>query len=479
MGAHDSRGRIFIAKAMKTLPVHYVSLYWRLLWVSLSCILVVWCLLLGWFYMEVTQVGSGHFDRDLRSVADTIATVHSVEFKEPDRSQLISKKIDHFSRSYSDAAMPENEFSYLVVDQQGRVLKQSANWPGLSPSSTIDLPHRDGQWRSLTVSSENAQLTVQVAIAASFVQRATIGILIFFLLPLLVALPLMFVLLQYGFHLALKPVAILANAIRNSEPNQTQPLVSNASHYKELAPVFEAVNSLLLRLSAHREAERRFFADAAHELRTPLAALGAQVHLLKQAENANQRAVLADMLQTSIERNAELVGKILVLSRLEAESAKVNVQFFNLADLARSAVARHAPHAISRGCELSYDGVGELSCCGDPLALESLFDNLIDNAIRHCPGGATISVEVDDGLSFSRISVLDDGPGISPEWREEVLKRFVRLPDAMGGGSGLGLAIVQKVVDLHGGMLLLGEGLFGRGLGVEIRLPPNDCKREH
>ncbi|WP_338848498.1 HAMP domain-containing sensor histidine kinase [Massilia sp. W12] len=462
---------------MKTFPVHYVSLYWRLLWVSLSSILLVWCLLLGWFYLEVTKVGSGHFDRDLRSVADTIAMVHSGAFKEAERSQLIKKKIDHFSRSYSDAAMPENEFSYRVMDQQGRVLKQSANWPGLAQTSTAELPQRDGAWRSLMVSSEDAELTVQVAIEESFVQRATFGILIFFLLPLLLALPVMLLLLQYGFRLALKPVTLLANAIRNSEPKQTQPLVSNASHYKELAPVFEAVNSLLLRLAAHREAERRFFADAAHELRTPLAALGAQVHLLKQAENANQRAVIADMLQTSIERNAELVGKILVLSRLEAESAQANLQVFNLAALARAAVARNAPHAIARGSELSYDGISELRCCGDPLALESLFDNLIDNAIRHCPPGATISVEVEDGVSFCRISVLDDGPGIAPAWREEVLKRFVRLPDTLGAGSGLGLAIVQKVVDLHGGTLLLGEGLRGRGLGVEIRLPPIDCKR--
>ena len=82
------------------------SLYRRLLWVSLSSILVVWCLLLTWFYFEVTQVGSGYFDRDLRSVAQTIASVYSVEFKEPERSQLIAKQVDQFSHSYSDAAMP-------------------------------------------------------------------------------------------------------------------------------------------------------------------------------------------------------------------------------------------------------------------------------------------------------------------------------------------------------------------------------------
>lgn len=460
---------------MKTLPVCYASLYRRLLWVSLSSILVVWGLLLGWFYIEVTQVGSGHFDSDLRSVAETIATVHSVEFKEPDRSQLILKKIDQFSRSYSDAAMPENEFSYLVMDQQGRVLNQSTNWPNLSQTSIAELPHSDGAWRSLMVASENGLLKVQVAIAASFVQRAAIEILVFFLLPLLAALPIVMLLLQQGFRRALKPVTELAHAIRSSDPDNTQPLVSNFPHYKELAPVFDAVNVLLVRLSAHREAERRFFADAAHELRTPLAALGAQVHLLQLAENAQQRAVIAEMLQTSIERNAELVGKILVLSRLEAESAKVNTQVFNLAALACAAVARHAPHAVARGSELSYDGIAELTFCGDPLALESMFDNLIDNAIRHCASGATISVEVDEGHFCTRISVSDDGPGILPEWREEVLKRFVRMPDATASGSGLGLAIVQKVVDLHAGTLLLGDGQFGRGLGVEIRLPPIAC----
>ena len=364
------------------------------------------------------------------------------------------------------------EFAYRVFDQQGRVFNQSVNWPNLPVPKDTALPNSDGTWRSLMVTSDNGVLHVQVAIASSFVRRAAIEILVFFLLPLLLALPLVMLFLQQGFRCALKPVTELANAIRTREPDAVQPLVSHSSHYKELAPVFDAVNALLLRLSTHREAERRFFADAAHELRTPLAALGAQVHLLQTAENASERADIAELLQASIDRNAALVGKILVLSRLEAESARVEVQSFNLAALARATVARHAPHAIARGSELSYDGVAELPYCGDPLALESMLDNLIDNAIRHCHSGASICVEVEEGRFFSRISVADDGPGIAAQWREEVVKRFVRLPEATATGSGLGLAIVQRVVDLHDGTLLLGDGLGGRGLGVEIRLPP-------
>lgn len=457
---------------MKTRSPSLPSLYRRLLWVSLSSILVVWCLLLLWFYVEVTQVGSGYFDRDLRGVAQTIASVYSVEFKEPERSQLIAKQVEQFSRSYSDAAMPAKEFVYRVIDQQGKVLSQSENWPHLPTPKDIALPSSDGAWRSLMVNSDNGILQVQVAIASSFVRRAAIEILVFFLLPLLLALPLVMLFLQQGFRCALRPVTELANAIRTREPDAVQPLVNQSSHYKELVPVFDAVNALLLRLSAHREAERRFFADAAHELRTPLAALGAQVHLLQTAENANERAAIADLLQASIERNAALVGKILVLSRLEAESAKVAQQSFNLAALARATVARHAPHAIERGSELSFDGVAELAYCGDPLAIESMFDNLIDNAIRHCPSGTSICVEVEGGHFFARISVADNGPGIAAQWREEVLKRFVRLPEATATGSGLGLAIVQRVVDLHAGTIMLGDGLEGRGLGVEIRLPP-------
>ncbi|MDC8758060.1 ATP-binding protein [Janthinobacterium fluminis] len=448
------------------------SLYRRLMWVSLASIMLVWSLLLAWFYIEVTQVGSGYFDRDLRGLGDTIADMYSVDFPEPARARLIERQILQFSRSYSESALREREITYRISNRAGQVLGQSPGWPMLAIQLPGAAPVNDRGWRSLATASEDGNVYVQLCVARSFVQRAVAEILVFFLLPLVAAMPIFIVLLQLGFGRALTPLRRLAGAISERDPYSDQPLACNDVAYRELKPLFNSVNDLLARLAVHRESEQRLFADAAHELRTPLAALGAQVHLLQQAESAPERAGIAALLHESIARHAGLVSKLLLLSRLDAESTKTPPQALDLARLARAAVARHAPHAVARGIELAYDGTAAAAPYrGDPAALDSLLDNLVDNAIRHCPPGAAISVEVVEGRHFARISVCDDGPGIAPAWREDVLKRFVRLPDATATGSGLGLAIVKKVVELHGGTLLFSDGMSGRGLGVEIRLP--------
>ncbi|MBB5016767.1 signal transduction histidine kinase [Chitinivorax tropicus] len=447
------------------------SLFRRLLWTSLSAILLIWSLLLAWFYWEVTRVGSGYFDRDLRSLADTLATLYSVDFKEPERSHVVDQQIRQFSRAYTDSPLKEQEFAYRVRKVEGEVVSETANWPDLAePAPGADAMNVE-RWRTVRVLSDDQHITVQVAVARSFVQRALTEILIFFLLPLMLALPVIMLMLKIGFGRALQPLRNLARAITERDPQTTAPLIYSEAEYRELKPVFQSVNDLLSRLATFRAGEQRFFADAAHELRTPLAALGAQVHLLAQTHDPSRRQALVQQLESSIERSATLVGKLLTLSRLDAESAGLKREPVDLAKLARAAVARHVPHALAHEMELGYEGVQAASCQGDVHALESLLDNLLDNAIRYCPDGASIQVEVEAGFACWRLMIADDGPGIPAAWRENVLKRFVRLPDSPATGSGLGLAIVKRVVELHGGTLLLTDGLGGRGLGVDIRLP--------
>lgn len=446
------------------------SLYRRLLWTSLASIVLVWLLLLGWFVWEVTRVNSGYFDRDLRALADGLATLHGVDIPKPERAHVIRRQIEQFSRAYSEFALGEDELAYRISDAGGRVLAQTGGWPPLDPGAG-EAPVDDGRWRAVAAVSDNRAMLAQVAIARSFMDRALAEILVFFLLPLLVALPLIMLMLKAGFGRALSPLTELATAIAGRDPASVQPLACRDAGYRELRPVFDALNALLARLATYRESEQRFFADAAHELRTPLAATAAQVHVLAQATTDEERSAIAASLDDSITRSADLIGKLLTLSRLDAESAQLWVAPLDLAALARAAVARHAPRAVALGLELSCDGVDSLPCQGDRDALESLLDNLIDNAMRYCPTGTSISVEATPGHGVVRLAVNDDGPGIAPEWRDRVLARFVRLPATTASGSGLGLAIVKRVVDLHGGTLLLGDGLQGRGLGVEIRLP--------
>ncbi|WP_082151104.1 ATP-binding protein [Chromobacterium sp. LK1] len=447
------------------------SLYRRLLWTSLSTILAVWLVLFAWFYWEVTRVGSGYLDGDLRGLARSLGTVYSADIKTGERVRIVDQLIGQFGHGYSEKPPLRSELAYRIVDKRQHLLAVSNTWPELELPIRADAPANQGRWRILMVDAVDAPVQVQLAVARSFVQRVQAEILVFFLMPLIAAVPIIMLLLRVGYGRALQPLALLASTITSRDVQSTAPLACPDPEYQELRPVFNSVNELLSRLATFREGEQRFFADAAHELRTPLAAIGAQVHLLARAESEQERAALAALLDASIARSGELVGKLLTLSRLDAESAQVRSEPFDLAALARVALSRHVPHALARNINLAYDGEQALPCRGDASAMDGLLDNLLDNAIRYCPDGASINVEVNAGFASARLAVLDDGPGIAPQWREQVLKRFVRLPDNTVTGSGLGLAIVKRVVELHGGSLLLTDGLNGNGLGVEIRLP--------
>ena len=195
------------------------------------------------------------------------------------------------------------------------------------------------------VDAVDAPVQVQLAVARSFVQRVQAEILVFFLMPLIAAVPIIMLLLRVGYGRALQPLALLASTITSRDVQSTAPLACPDPEYQELRPVFNSVNELLSRLATFREGEQRFFADAAHELRTPLAAIGAQVHLLARAESEQERAALAALLDASIARSGELVGKLLTLSRLDAESAQVRSEPFDLAAGARGLVAARAARA--------------------------------------------------------------------------------------------------------------------------------------
>ncbi|MCW7539458.1 HAMP domain-containing histidine kinase [Aquabacterium sp. A7-Y] len=448
------------------------SLYRRLLYFTLVSFIGVWLLLFLWFLWEVTRVGSGYFDRDLVDLAEGHADLVSLDLSEPERHRMLARRVGQFSRAYAESSLREHEFCYRITDWKGRVLGRSACWPELSRPVLGAAPVSEGLWRTVLVESRDHSVQIQVAVAHSFLQRARTEMLMFFLFPLLALLPILAILLRIGIHHALMPMENLTREIVRHAPQSTSPLKCPDAGYRELAPVQNSVNQLLARIANHRENERRFIADATHELRTPLAAIGAQVHLLVKAESADQRAELAEMLIASIDRSAALVGNLLTLSRLEAESSgHLALKSVDVTQLARDVIARHAPRAIVKNMDLAYEGPDAASVLGDAALLESAMDSMVDNAIVYCPSGATVCLEVRQEPQLIRLAVSDNGVGIPEDMRNGVLKRFVRLPGTVAPGSGLGLSIVKKVAELHEGSVFLTEGLNGRGLRVEVRLP--------
>jgi len=232
---------------------------------------------------------------------------------------------------------------------------------------------------------------------------------------------------------------------------------------------------MLARIEGSFEVQRRFTADAAHELRTPLAALKLQVELAERTEApATQAAAFAE-LKAGVDRATRLVEQLLTMARLEPEAPARSFAPVDLPSLAKDAIVARAPLAMEKRIDLGLTRAADVAIRGDPASLATLLANLLDNALRYTPKGGRIDVAVDDADGHAVLSVADTGPGIPELERERVFERFHRgAPDddpAVPTGSGLGLSIVRRIADAHGAIVALEDGPGGAGLAVRVRFP--------
>jgi two-component system sensor histidine kinase QseC len=242
--------------------------------------------------------------------------------------------------------------------------------------------------------------------------------------------------------------------------------------YAELQPLARAFDALLARLSEHLAKERAFLQDAAHELRTPLAALGAQAHVLLRSPDDASRTEAAQALQQGLQRTAHLGQQLLDLSALDPDRPGLHRRV-DLSELVGEVLRYAHPDARRRGVSLSLQAPASLIWQGEAQPLQSILQNLVDNALRY--GAQQVEVQIAAAAGEQQtgrftLAVLDDGPGIAPEHREQIFDRFWRGPASGEPGSGLGLTIVSHALTRLGARLRLGDGLHGRGIGFFIEL---------
>jgi len=241
----------------------------------------------------------------------------------------------------------------------------------------------------------------------------------------------------------------------------------------EVRPLVESTNGLLYRLSTALAAQQRFIADAAHQLRTPIAGLRTQTELARrQSSPTDVQATLAQ-LQTAAERMTHLINQLLSLAR--AEPSADNTQPLPKLDavaLAREVTAEWVPRALAWNIDLGFDGAGTVPpIAGDDFLLREMLGNLIDNAIRYTPSGGHVTVRVRRETDRLHLSVEDDGPGIPESEREAVLERFHRVLGTGVEGAGLGLSIVREIAARHGGSIRLLPGTNNQGTLAQVTLP--------
>jgi two-component system sensor histidine kinase TctE len=277
-------------------------------------------------------------------------------------------------------------------------------------------------------------------------------------------------LMLLGLTLELRPLLRLRADLLARDGTDLAPLRTTELQ-RELRPIVETLNQYAARLTRQIELQRRFIADAAHQLRTPVALLGTQLHHASgQAASPELRATL-QALRDGSRHLTQLINQLLSLSQAEARrSAERSLQPVALLALAREVLIELALLADQRGVDLGLDPASvEVLAEADAALAHALLFNLVDNAIRYTPRGGSVTVQVDRAGAQARLYVEDTGPGIPAELRPHVFERFYRGNATGGEGSGLGLAIVREAAAACRAEVELGSGAAGTGLRVVVR----------
>ena len=381
----------------------------------------------------------------------------------------------YFNRARQDFATEHGRQVGALLFQlraaDGTLLHGSAALPAPSPGSPERVLAHEVSGQSywvVQVDTPHGTLSIAEPALADATLLGWVGV---DLLPsLALAFPFVLVPVWWAVRQGLRPLRRLAAQLQQ-RPNDDFSPIAQQVKYAELRPLVEAFNAVLLRLRDALQRERAFVQDAAHELRTPMAVIAAQAHVLNAAESAGERAHAAAAMDGALARASHLSGQLLALAALDDRRGAAQAQAVDLVELVQQTLAQATATAEAGGLDLSLDAPERLNATLDVGAFQSVLQNLVDNALKYVPRGGRVEVLLTAEGCGWRLRVADDGPGIPPEEQSRVFERFVRGREAQVEGTGLGLAIVRQAVQRLGGSVALLPGLGGRGAAFEVRVP--------
>jgi two-component system sensor histidine kinase QseC len=367
----------------------------------------------------------------------------------------------------------ETKIAFQVRDGGGRLLARSASAPdepfGPLAAGFSTHPFGGQEWRVFTLRS--GDVWVQVAERDDVRDELAEKLALAAAAPLIAGIPLLLVLLSLLIRHGLAPLSGLAREVAARQPGSVAPLAL-ARTPSEIAPLVQALNGLLSRMRDALERERRFTADAAHELRTPLAALKVHAQNAARATSAQEREASLQRMLQGLDRTVHLAEQMLAYSRAAAQGDVSRFERVPLDALLCDAVNEIRPRAQERRCVVELDvapAAAGAAASGDRQKLLSLAINLLDNAVRHGPEGGRVLATLRREGRDAVLAIADEGPGIPAELRERVFESYYRIPGTRGGGGGLGLAIVREIAEAHGASIEIDEGPGGRGTRVAVR----------
>jgi two-component system sensor histidine kinase TctE len=459
------------------------SLFGEILDWMLTPLLLLWPLSLALTWWVAQGIAGKPFDRGLEHNVQSIAQYLGVH---GDRVQLklVGQARDILRADEADLVY------YQVRGFQGEYVSGEPDFP----APTDDGPPVPGKvlMRNDTLHGDDVRVAyawvqpeagndrlVLVQVAETLTKRSTLATEIIkgVMVPQFVILPLAVLLVWMALVRGIRPLNDLELRIRARKPDDLSPLDESAVP-EEVAPLVSSVNDLLERLKTSLSTQKRFLADAAHQLKTPLAGLRMQADMAQREERQEEiRRSLQQIARSSI-RATHTVNQLLALARAETTGRTLPTATIDLARLVTDVVQDSVTRAMDKHIDLGYDGPQSVppECLmdGNPTLLSELVRNLVDNAIHYTPAGGVVTarVLVDPFSGVQILQVEDTGPGIPENERELVLQPFYRALGTNVDGSGLGLAIVHEIVQQHGAELKMEDAHPGRdppGLRVGVR----------
>jgi two-component system sensor histidine kinase TctE len=436
------------------------SLFGEILDWMLAPLLLLWPMSIAVTYLVAKSIANGPFDRALESSAIVLSQqVHEVNGR-------VTLQLPLSAREILRADETDNIY-YQVVGAHGELVAGDRDMPlpseedrghvGLVSMRDDRVAGNDVRvaYTYIDLKDVAGSQPVLVQVAETLDKRARLAneIIKGVILPQFVILPLAVVLVWFGLSRGLAPLTEMQLRIRARNPGDTSPIDEGAAP-QEITPLVASFNDLLQRLEQLVQAQKRFIADAAHQMKTPLAGLRMQAELAQREQSPEELRRSLAQIAGSSERTAHMVTQLLSLARMENFAGAESMAPIDLDALARDVAKDWLPRAWARRIDLGVESEERTAIVqGNRLMLTELLNNLIDNAIRYTPvgGRVTVRVSADAFEPFVYLDVEDTGPGIPPAERERVMERFYRVLGTQTEGSGLGLPIVREIVQQHGG----------------------------
>ncbi|MDR2838902.1 MAG: sensor histidine kinase N-terminal domain-containing protein [Azonexus sp.] len=439
------------------------SLRYRLFGGILLTTLLIWCLTAVSSYLRAAHEAEELLDSHLAQSANLLLVLVRGHGHEDDLTTIAEHLAAQRAAALRDAQAPYNSsLEYEIENSDGAVLIRSAGMPAIPASNPAGYSDLDGpgdeDWRIFDKTSADGRYRVQVAQLMTVRNRVAVDVAKQTMFPVAIGLPLLLLLIYGLIRQLLQPLDRLASDIAARTSENLSPLLPNALP-QEITPLVSTLNRLFSRLGQTLENERRFTADAAHELRTPLAALKVQTQVALLSQHPAPRQHALRQIEHGVDRATRLVNQLLRLARLDPMRRLEQLEAVDLGSAVAEALCPLQPQP---GQQITVEGMEPPPRIeGDSDLLTIALRNLIDNAIRYGKADGVIRIAACCADGHCALSVHDDGPGVPPAIASRLGERFFRNPDNSVEGNGLGLTIVSRIAELHGARLIVANAPTG------------------